>query len=363
MNYNECLFVAIGEGAGKLIDELVNRNKKYVSLFINTNYQDVRKLKNAKNIYVPAGNAKGSGRSRTKAKEYAKEYYQEMINAIMDFHLQKNIFVCYSMDGGSGSGIAPVILRMLIKMNEERNLGKKINSISILPKFDVSKEGLSNTIDCWNETLAIKGINSMYFIDNNKRDALQEINIEFSKLFDNAMKIPNQIGEGTMIDSSDLEKIMLAKGCNAIYELPINEEDTKVATIKSIKNSIFADFNTIKCTHILTSFNQFNHKEVRNEFQAREEYLEGYNNSTNIIVAGGFRPPINSIEYIQMELQERLSRIDKNEEDFSSYIVKNESITTNAKPQPKKAEPIKQELQPQEDLDKIFDDSFWEDIF
>lgn len=352
---NSILWVAVGETGGKIVSKILEQDKRFVGLFINTSYADVKKIPNAKNTFI-IPNASGTGRQRSVAKEYAREHFTSIIDAINNFPSQSVINLVFSLSGGTGSGLAPTIARLLTKMNSN----KAINIVGVLPSLDEPKRALENSLECWNDIFSVEGINTMYFLDNNKRKNVEQINEEFAKGYNAFMNVTNTNGSGTVIDNADLGRVALAKGCSAFYILPEDEDDTKIAMAKAFKNSIFADFNSIRCSYLCASLqeNKFDVDVVKNEFRPREEFFKGSNPSNNIIAASGFRPPMGAIELLQLSLQEKIAHEDDEDDEMTSYIL---DLNVEKKQQPNKVQQVKQEPQKQEqDLDKLFDDNFWE---
>ena len=83
MEKSKMLLVALGLGAGNIVDGLLSKNKRYNGLFFNSSLFDIKPLKNAiidKNVYLYPG-TDGSGRDRTKS----KEMINDNVNAIGTF--------------------------------------------------------------------------------------------------------------------------------------------------------------------------------------------------------------------------------------------------------------------------------------
>jgi cell division GTPase FtsZ len=351
---NSILWVAVGETGGKIVSEIAKQDKRYVSLYINTSYADVKKIPNAKNTFI-IPNASGTGRQRSVAKEYAREHFTSIIDAINNFPSQQIINLVFSLSGGTGSGLAPTIARLLTKMQSN----KIINIVGVLPSLDEPKRALENSLECWNDIYSVEGINTMYFLDNNKRKNVEQINEEFAKGYNAFMNVTNTNGNGTVIDNADLGRVALAKGCSAFYLLPEDEEDTKIAMAKAFKNSIFADFNSVRCSYLCASLQEdkFDTDLIKNEFRPREEFFKGSNPNDNIVVASGVKPPMGAIELLQLSLQEKIAHEDDEDDSMNNYIV---NLNIEKKPQSKKVEQVKVQSQKEPDLDKLFDDDFWE---
>jgi len=365
LNKNDIIFLGIG-GTGTLItSEMIKQDERYNTFFVNTSIKDVNKvpiISNRPKYLVPY--AQGTGRDRQMGKVYARDNYKNIIDEIQRFRDQKNIFLVFSSSGGTGSSIAPVIASMLTQMIEDKKTHfETVNIICTLPNLDESEDALKNSIECWNELFDIKGINTMYFLDNNKRSIknVAEINVEFAQGFNSFMNIPSLIGENGSIDNSDLGKIVLAGGCGAFYTLPKDETSTKMALVKAMKNSIFADFSSKRCSYLCTFLQEkFDEEEIQKEFVTKKEHFHENNQEENLVIASGFKAPKNAIEIIQMRLEE-LEDNDE-DEDFSANIieVKSSKDKKDIKSITKKGIPIQQKSDKPEDI--IFDEAFWDKI-
>ena len=188
MNSNDILFVGIGQAGNNLTSAVTKVNKRITGLYINTSEDDLKGITNAKRKFVVAG-ASGTGRNRSKAKEYVKDQVLALVDLLNEYSSKKHIYFTFAMGGGTGSGIAPTLLAVLQK--QRPNL--KINLVPILPFERDSKRAFENTLECWNEIVKLKNINTIYLIDNSRRKnkSITEINNEFAELFNDFLNTTN----------------------------------------------------------------------------------------------------------------------------------------------------------------------------
>lgn len=360
----DILWVGVGEAGGRVVKEILDRDNKYVGLFINTSSSDLEKLGEVENVFHIPG-SKGSGRDRQKSKEFAKKHFESIIESIVSFSSQNVINLVFSTSGGSGSGLAPTIAKMLLSMIRNAGLDKIVNMIVVLPSLNESKIALSNTIACWNEIMSIsKMVNNMMFIDNNCGKPLNEINEEFADLFDTVMNIPAEIDdELTQIDESDLGNVLFAKGCTCLYRIDVDFKGNKEDVLNSVyENSPFAKLDNFRSTHLCMSFNNFDYDIVMNKFKPKDEYFKGYNSEDNIMVVSGLRPPKETIDLILTEIQYRdnENEFEENEEEID-YIVDSGKVeqkqTVNTKSKPKETLTKKNS---KKKMNKLFNEDFWE---
>lgn len=130
MNFNEedirsdVGFVCIGQAAGNI--GLLFEEKGYNVLYINTSSEDLALLKNAKHVYhVP--NGEGCAKDRDKAKYHLANDIDHLLDLIETKVPQKNVFVVFASGGGTGSGISPYLLNILLYyvMSTTQDIDKK----------------------------------------------------------------------------------------------------------------------------------------------------------------------------------------------------------------------------------------------
>lgn len=360
---SDYLLIGIGEAGGRLVGEMLKKDKRYIGLFINTSYKDILQIENAKNVYV-IPNADGTGRQRGVAQGLLKEYGNSIIDQIDRFPLQKVITIFFSFGGGSGSGISPTLIRLLGKVRPN----KMINIVGILPSIEESKRAKENAISCWNEIVTTPNINLSFILDNNKRENKYDINKEFANYFDALMDISklNTTGLG-VIDSADAEILTTAKGSGAIYILPKDEKDTKIAIAKATSNSIFADFSHDTCSFLGVSLlpeSQYKRNLISNHFSPREDkFIEGFNDKYNLVVITGCDMALQkgAIEYLDLSISE--SVLQEGEESQTKV----DDLVVGQKKKPNVvAEPSLHQMnikEQEKDVDKLLeDDNLWDDI-
>jgi len=348
MNRTDFTLLALGGGAGKLVDTLASIDSRYISHFINTSKTDIESLDNYDDIavnYTCISNRNGMGRSRLLGKKIASKRGMNLLEVINSFNTNV-IYVVATFGGGSGSSIASVLLAGIQQLKKENEFDKTINLIGILPSIDSSSEVLSNAVDTWNEIMSYDCINNMIFIDNNNTfngEYLpeQEINDKFAEMFDSMFDIPDVNGRN--FDNGNLGRILNSQGCMYIYDLPNGCNNANLALKRADANSVLAkmyeskestevDTNgnkKIKCGFIGTSFNNENytHKDILDKYKSSKEDFTGYNEDSNLVLISGCLPPLVSIQVIQAELKDREKEEVKNSKtDFSSFIVENESV-------------------------------------
>jgi hypothetical protein len=341
MNRQDFRLVGAGGAGGKLTDTIVNSDPRFSGFFINSSSTDLNSLDNKDDIdknYLCISNQNGAGRDRNVGKFYANKHGWSILDKLNSFD-EKVIFLVSSLGGGSGSSIVSVILKAVKNLVDEGEFDKTINLIGILPKLDASDDILKNTLDTWNEILSYDVVNNMIFIDNNNvidGQCLDEdsINEQFATLFDSVFEIP--VVNGRNFDTGNLSRVLGAKGCTYIYNLPHGCSDIKQALEIADESSVLAKMykkdatviedgiEKIKCSFIGTSFNDdnYNHDEIVSMYKWNTGEFTGYNEENNLVIVSGCLPPLYPIQVIKAELEDRKREKENvKSTDFSKFVV------------------------------------------
>ena len=295
------LFVCIGQfggNIGQLFEQL-----NYNCLFINTSYNDLLTIEAKHKYHIPGG--KGCSKDKQKAFQYAKDYYQTICSIISDkFPLQNIVYFVFSLGGGTGSGISPIILDIL----SNSNLNKTYGIITTLPNLNESIQAQINTVETYKQLSKIQNIKNYFILDNGNYDKF-ELNNVFVSRFDRLIKIsiPNQKG---IIDESEIETILSTKGSIIISEFTNQYNSDKV--------DIFTQHN-IGCKYQLVSVNKsVDFYNIDNIFGTPYDKFIGYNDLSNFITISGMNLPTKQIGKI-------IENIERNQE----KIIKNTNILEN----------------------------------
>lgn len=310
MNKPKTLLIGCGKAGNKLVNEMINNNKIYSGLFVNTAYRDMATLNNFSEESAFLFNAAdGSGRNREISKEYVKGQIKALVAKINEYPLSKNIIIFTSADGGSGSGMTPILIQLLHKSFKMSKKVRNINLVAILPDFKIDDRiAFENTLSFWNEILDIKDecLNDIKFIDNSKFETYSEINERAVVALNNSYSMNGQDDIGD-IDDRDSEIFNTCKGFGLILDLKDGFDTAKEAIDDSIKNSVFALPNNYNCQYlaISTKESQYKFKDIRECFDVvLKTTYKTYNKKHNTIVLGGCSYPNEAIELINERLKE-----------------------------------------------------------
>lgn len=158
-------FIGIGEGGCNIVNifEKLGYKKVY---YINSASKDLDNLDtaDATNTVFHIDNELGCARNRDKAMQLAKENYDLILSNVQKkMSNLKIIFVAFSMGGGTGSGMSPILMNGLIK----RFPNTVFNTISIIPDLLSSAKMKYNACECYLDLKKIqKNLGNSYFINN-----------------------------------------------------------------------------------------------------------------------------------------------------------------------------------------------------
>lgn len=243
MDIKKLLLVGVGKTGNVIVNDMMNLDSKYTGLYINTAKKDMINLENFNdNNYYKIPQVDGTGRNREKARDYLIEKKDSFIDIILEYDDFSTICYAFSMDGGTGSGCTPSLMNMtkaMFKQTYDKDV--KIIAVAILPKTNVGDNGINNTKECWNDLLKLKNngvIDTLYLVDNNKRDTYEEINEELTKSLHLAFTFDkyDMVGE---LDTNDSTNINLANGYNLILTLEDGEDSEEKAIVDAQERSVF----------------------------------------------------------------------------------------------------------------------------
>lgn len=326
MEKSKMLLVALGQGAGNIVDGLLSKNKSYNGLFFNSSLSDIKPLKNAhidKNVYIYPG-TDGSGRDRNKSKEMIKDNANAVGTLLRKYPQTEVMIIFTSMAGGTGSGA----IKTFVQIASAAIPSSKINVVAILPSLTEDQLSFKNTIECWNDiNSVINLISDIKFVDNSKRNTYKEVNNEVVESLDLSYNLMGIHADGN-IDKKDSFRINTADGSGLVLKLYDGLKDAKTAIDLAIKNSVFAQPDTYDCDYlgINLKINGYDPSEVSKCFEVYKSTYITYNNNFNIVVLGGCETPTESIKLIKVALDDKSKRKLSKSKDRSVIISIDENL-------------------------------------
>lgn len=308
MEKSKMLLIALGQGAGNIVDGLLSKNKRYNGLFFNSSLFDIKPLKNAvmdKNVYLYPG-TDGSGRDRSRSREMISDNVSGIGILLRKYPQTEAIVIFSTMAGGTGSGA----VKTFIKIAKAAIPNAKVNVVAILPSLKEDELAFKNTIECWNDINSVMDmVNDVKFVDNNKRNTYKEINKEVIDSLDLAYNIIGIHPDGN-IDNKDSFRINTADGTGLVLKLYDGVKDAKTAVDLAIENSVFVQPDIYDCDYlgINLKIDGYDPNEVSKCFEVYKSTYITYNNDNNIVVLGGCETPIEAIKLIKLSLDEKNKR-------------------------------------------------------
>lgn len=246
-------FIGIGGAGGNLAD--LASEKGFHSAAINFSQGDLNSLENVKYKLKLIG-SDGAGHDRNLAIELMSQHYDMILNFIKDhFNNESNqiIFVTFSCGGGTGSGVAPILLDLLSATMPD----KTFVAMPILPDKNESLTAQINTLQVFEElsgldicTLPIDNqqVKEVYKATS-KQDLYQISNELAIQLISNLISYTEQHSQHGTFDKRDLNNSLKTKGIATIAEIDLmeikeNHSLTKDSLTESIHQSWYQSIFT-----------------------------------------------------------------------------------------------------------------------
>lgn len=249
-------FLALGQAGGNIADEAAKRG--YYSGALNFSQVDLDSLEHVQHKLKLVG-SEGIGKERNNAIQLMANNWDLSINFVKENFSHPSIeiiFVPFSTGGGSGSGIAPVLLNML--SNEMPN--KVFIAMPIIPDKTESYISQRNCIETFEDLSSFDGCilpidNDKCLsmnISNGKNHLFKTVNkwvVDMIEKIESYTKKESNLG---VLDKKDLRNIFDTKGMATISEVnlikinELNSFDYKWVANKiqsSWNNGFFMDIN------------------------------------------------------------------------------------------------------------------------
>lgn len=219
-------FVAVGQGGSSVVD--LAAQKGYPSLAINFSQKDLDGCKHIdQEDKLSLIGSEGVGRDRNLAIQLMNSNWERVLSFVEGKFSQPSIeviFVVFSTGGGSGSGIAPMIIDLL-----KAQMEKTVVAVPILPNLSEAVVNQLNTLDVFNELSSID--TCVLPIDNeklnnnltNKQQQYELINTAFVHQIDTLLNYTEQESSISNLDKRDLLTIFDTNGLATIGELDLSD--------------------------------------------------------------------------------------------------------------------------------------------
>ncbi|MHB8066196.1 MAG: tubulin-like doman-containing protein [Ruminiclostridium sp.] len=302
----EVAFLAVGQAGANITQEFEKLG--YSAFYINTSMEDLSTLTEAKHVYHLKG-GQGANKDRNKSKQLLAANIDEVVSEVKNKLLEPIIFVVFSTSGGTGSGIAPLLIDLL---QDETN--KTIAAIAILPSQSESVKSHINSYDACSELANIEKMGCSFFLDNNKNGNKFLINTIFVGLLDSFLSNDAVSTRGNM-DRAEIKEIISTKGMSIISKLGKDKAQTS-NLIQTFRNNIFAPLEedkVVKYIAIINSTNDINTDSLNLEIGTPVDIFQGFEAPVTTCVLSG-------LSYPYTRLSESRDKVKANQETISKNI-------------------------------------------
>lgn len=330
-------FIGVGQAGGNIAVEF--KNLGYTTFFINTSIEDLNTIKVDTRYKYHIPTAQGCNKDRDKAKQYTKDYYEIISSQIATkFGNITKLFFCFSMGGGTGSGISPLLINALSKKMQNVTF----NAICIIPSDSESARIKFNAFNCYTELKAIPYLSNVYFIDNNSVinndinifptavNNLEFLNKQIAYRINDILSMCNPDTRG-IIDTEEIEELLKVNGNVLLAD--IRNEDVVVDNIfpSTKKGCQFLAYS-------LTNDKDYLQDKVEELFGKPLDIYKGYNNNNSFVAIFGLPFPDKRIEDLVKSYENDIEKIDTIEdEEINIEISKLPDLTKRRKVRLEKA--------------------------
>lgn len=309
---NDVAVIGIG-GAGTNIAFCFEK-LGYPTIHINSSTQDESAISGAKNIRHLKGfnGCAGNRQLAEKALSENMDVVDEIINM-----KESVIYIIFSSSGGTGSGVAPALIEMLVEETD-----KTICCIVVLPDKTEDYDFHVNSYKCCQELLNIEGMGSVMFLDNNA-DKKQNINKYCANML-HAFLTNNSVSEHGNVDEQE-KRTMIATPGNFVLSVLGNDKVSETSIIERLTtNNIFAPIQKDgRCEYvgIINASNKgVKKEEIIKLVGTPRRTFEGYGSDKAITVISGLSFPFDHLNSIKV--------IAKQKHDERQSAIKAAPVTT-----------------------------------
>ncbi len=248
--------LGVGQAGGNIAE--IATTLGFQTALINTNQRDgVVNTLVEKKYFVPGYN--GAGQDRSIGSGAFNENYREMIEFVKgSFKNIRLLLVAFSTDGGTGSGMSPLLIKLLLDQLPGINIG----AIAILPERNVLAGNRINASECIEEISKIEAISSVFLVDN---DQMRKINPQSSKqqiylssnqhvmeAINNILQVTQKSSYFGNFDEMDLMNILNTRGVTLISSATITDaKTTSDASSKIHQSWVHSIFCPVESTGVI----------------------------------------------------------------------------------------------------------------
>lgn len=315
-------------------------------IFINSTSKDFPAGAKAENCIVLSPQDNGCGKERSTAKEYTLQAIKsQKLNLAEKAEDVDIVVVVTSLEGGTGSGSAPIIAKYTDQM-----LGKNTHIVGFTG-FEEDVRGLQNTIEFFKELddeFTVQTIRNSEFLREargNKYRAEELANIELARRIDILLG-NGLINSSQNIDSTDIYKVVNTTGYMTVEKAVINGELLSVEDFDKICKNMVLKSKSIKSEDkalsrlgVIINVAEEHEDAIDTTYRVFKEAYgipyecftqKQYDGSDEYIsfIASGMKMPLDEVKAIHQRYVEETQKVDKKEDTFFSEVggLKGEAI-------------------------------------
>jgi tubulin-like protein CetZ len=220
--------IGLGQGGSNVANEFSKNG--YPTLAINYSQSDLNSCSHIENRHLLLG-SEGVGKDRELATKLMQNNWETTVNVVKEqFNHSsiKLIFVAFSTSGGSGSGIAPLVIELLNSELED----KVVVAVPILPHQSESTISHLNTLECIKELseidICLLPIDNNHSASNNKLTLYKEVNESFFTTINEIISQTSLNSPYSNLDQTDLLKLFSTVGWSAITSINLTSLNSQV---------------------------------------------------------------------------------------------------------------------------------------
>lgn len=155
--------LGIGNAGGQVAYEA--KKNEFEALIVNVSKDDTATIEGVDNFII--GNEMGSGKNREVAKKYGKDSIKDMLGQEMFSSFINScqvVFVVYSLGGGTGAALGPMVTAVLKNQYKNEDASKRIRfiNIGILPALTEALQAQENMIATLKELASYPSCYGLY---------------------------------------------------------------------------------------------------------------------------------------------------------------------------------------------------------
>lgn len=324
-------FLGLGQAGGNIADEAAKNG--FYSAAINYSVRDLESLEHLE-LKLKLVGSEGIGKERGEAIRLMQKNWDLATNFVKENFSHSSIeviFVPFSTAGGSGSGIAPVLLEMLIELMPE----KVFVALPILPDITESYISQKNCLECI-EDLSQLNICTLPIDNEQFRANLHQFgkNILYKTANQKIIELIKQVEQYTeqsskygVFDKRDLKLLFQTKGFATIAQCTIPQyQDLSESMISNVIHESWqqSPFTNIEYTQIINAaviydgeerfMSLLHHQKTFSSFTNKMplHLYEGYYTSSNNIITTiltGLTLPNNRLSIIEKKIAETTDQL------------------------------------------------------